>query len=220
VNGWRAKGAGSCAEPRARLQPLRNGRPDVEPCSGDVGCNGEGRRGRPSWMSSRFADLFFFSTGELLETPGDAKRGSQSLSFEALRAIHGIQSPVRVGIRPVAEWESLWTRSSSPNRCGTIPATWRARSTVESPLSAALRAGADRYPRLAAKLTARSPPGRIRAGIAGDRRTLLVSKGCAGCHRGALTFESHPTATASPTSPPPCGTTPSAPTTTQAAAQP
>ena len=150
---------------------------------------------RPALDEQQAADLFvFFYAARYFETPGDSKRGRQLFSARRCGQCHGIESPVRAGIRPVAEWESLWDPitlaqqmwNHSRNMVRALD-----RSEVPYPLLSA-----QELTDLLAWLrnsrqqghTAAFAPASPESG-----RTLLVSKGCAGCHRGALTLESHRT---------------------------
>ena len=63
----------------------------------------------PAMDEQQAADLFvYFYAAGYFETPGDARRGKQLFLARRCGQCHGIQSPVRAGIRPAAEWESLW----------------------------------------------------------------------------------------------------------------
>ncbi len=150
---------------------------------------------RPALDEQQAADLFvFFYAASYFETPGNSRSGRQLFLARRCGQCHGIDSPIRAGIRPVAEWESLrdpialaqqmWNHSHEMARALD-------RSKVAYPLLTAqemtdllvwLRS------RQAQKHAEEFSPASPEGG-----RTLLVSKGCFGCHRGALTLEGHRT---------------------------
>ena len=150
---------------------------------------------RPSLDEQQVADLFvFFYAASYFETPGDSKRGRQLFLSKRCGQCHGIQSPVRVGIRPVAEWESLWDTIVLAQQMWNHSrdmASALDRSKVPYPLLSAQEL-TDILAWLRNSRHEVHPAGFAPASPE-TGRTLLVSKGCAGCHRGALTFESHPT---------------------------
>ena len=150
---------------------------------------------RPALDEQQAADLFIlFYAASDFQAPGDSKRGRRLFLARRCGQCHGIQSPARAGIRPVAEWESLadpialaqpmWNHSGEMARA-------LERSKLPSPLFSAqeltdlLRWLRNTRPDL-------SPAGFAPASSQ-IGRTLLVSKGCAKCHRGALTLESQST---------------------------
>ena len=198
VNGvGRKEGTGSWAEPGSGLQPLLHGGPDVEPCSGDVGRDGATRYSQARrWTSSRPPTcLSFFYAASYFETPGDSKRGRQLFLARRCGQCHGIESSVRAGIRPVAEWESLWDPIALAQRM------WNHSHDMASALD---HSGVP-YPLLSAQdltdllawlrncASRRAAPHGFAPASPETGQTLLLSKGCAGCHRGALTLESHRT---------------------------
>ena len=149
----------------------------------------------PAMDEQQAADLFvYFYAAGYFETPGDAKRGKQLFLARRCGQCHGVGAPVREGIRPVAEWDSLWDPIALAQQM------WN----HSSEMAGALHQSEVPYPLLSAQemtdllawLRASRPPGHA-AGTTPvspeSGRTLLVSKGCAGCHRGALALESHRT---------------------------
>jgi cytochrome c len=141
------------------------------------------------------ADLFvFFYAAGYFEAPGDTRRGKQLFVARRCGQCHGVDSPVRAGIRPVAEWDSLWdpialaqqmwNHSSDMARAlDRLQVSYPLLSAQElTDLLAWLRAS--RPP----SHTAGTPPASPESG-----RALLVSKGCAACHQGALALEAHRT---------------------------
>jgi cytochrome c551/c552 len=150
---------------------------------------------RPALDEQQGADLFvFFYAVGYFETLGDSKRGQQLFHAKRCGQCHGIESPVRPGIRPVAAWESLWDPIALAQRMWNHSrdmASALHRSKLPYPLLSAQEL-ADlvvwlRNSRREDHATAFAPASPETG------RTLLVSKGCAGCHSGALTLESHPT---------------------------
>jgi len=141
------------------------------------------------------ADLFvFFYAASYFETPGDRRRGRHLFLARRCGQCHGIDSPVRAGIRPVAEWESLSDPIALAQRM------WNHSHDMAS----ALDQSKFPYPLLSAQDLAdllvwlRSSRHEERpAGFAPASpetgQTLLFAKGCAGCHRGALSLESQST---------------------------
>ncbi|MGD0578580.1 MAG: c-type cytochrome [Bryobacteraceae bacterium] len=150
---------------------------------------------RPALDEQQAADLFvFFYAAGYFETPGDGKRGRQIFLVKRCSQCHGIDSPVRAGIRPVAGWESpgdpialaqrMWNHSR--DMAGALD-----RSKVPYPLLSAQEL-TDLLAWLRNSRHEVQTPGFAPASPE-TGQTLLVSKGCAGCHRGALALESHPT---------------------------
>jgi len=151
---------------------------------------------RPVLDEQQAADLFvFFFAANYFEQPGDGKRGRQVFAAQRCGQCHGIRSSVRAGVKPVAEWESLWDPIALAQRM------W----THSSDMANAIGRSGVPYPKLSAQeLTdllawlrksrqERSTPSFAPEASPESGRALLESKGCAGCHRGALTLESHST---------------------------
>jgi len=148
---------------------------------------------RPALDEQQAADLFvFFYAARHFETPGNSKRGRQLFLARRCGQCHGIESPVRAGIRPVAEWESLWDPITLAQQM------WNHSSDMVR----ALDQSKVPYPLLSAQeltdLLAWLRNSRQQGHTAGfalaspeSGRTLLVFNGCAACHRGPLTLESH-----------------------------
>ena len=150
---------------------------------------------KPTLDEQQAADLFiFFYAANYFETPGDAGRGKQVYLTRRCEQCHGIESPLRAGVKPVAEWDSLWD-----------PITLAQQMWNHSQeMARALDQSEVPYPKLSAQeLTdlrtwVRSTRQQDHtAGFAPvspeSGRTLLVSKGCTGCHLGAKTLEAHRT---------------------------
>jgi mono/diheme cytochrome c family protein len=150
---------------------------------------------KPALDEQQAADLFvFFYAAGYFETPGNTRRGRQLFLARRCGQCHGIDSPVRAGIRPVAAWDSLWDPIALAQRM------W----SHSRDMARALDGSQAPYPLLSAQeltdllawLRVSRPPGHP-AGFAPaspeSGRALLVSKGCAGCHRGALALEAHRT---------------------------
>ena len=149
----------------------------------------------PAMGEQQAADLFvYFYAAGYFETPGDAKRGKQLFLARRCGQCHGTDSPVRAGIRPVAEWGSLWDPIALAQQMwnhSSEMARALDRSEVPYPLFTA-----QELTDLLAWLRATRPP-RGAAGTAPESpergQALLVSKGCDGCHRGALALGAHRT---------------------------
>ena len=149
---------------------------------------------RPALDERQSADLFvFFYAASYFETPGNARRGRQFFLRRCGRC-HGIESPVRAGIRPVAEWDSprdpialaqqMWSHSGDMVRALD-------RAEVAYPLLSA-----QELTDLLAWLRSARREGRTDTFAPASPESggaLLVSRGCTGCHRGALTLEAHRT---------------------------
>jgi cytochrome c2 len=150
---------------------------------------------RPVLDDQQAADLFaFFYAASYFETPGNARRGKQVFLLHRCGQCHGIESPVRAGIRPVAEWDSPWDPIALAQRM------WNHSGDMARSLDGAQVP----YPLFTAQeltdvlawLRSLRPNGQT-AGFAPASpeigRALIESKGCAACHRGALALEGHRT---------------------------
>lgn len=150
---------------------------------------------KPALDEQQAADLFvYFYASGYFETPGNARRGRQLFLTRRCGQCHGIDSPLRAAVRPVAEWDSLWDPIALAQRM------WN----HSRDMTRALDGSAVPYPLLSGQeltdllswLRNLRPQGHT-AGFAPASpeigRTLLVSKGCAECHRGARTLEAHRT---------------------------
>jgi mono/diheme cytochrome c family protein len=149
---------------------------------------------RPQLGEQQAADLFvYFFAARFFEQPGDARRGRRIFLEKRCGECHGIGSVRREGIL-ASSWKSL------ADPIALAQQMWNH--------SRDMRAALDRmeipYPRLSAQELAdlpaylRSALGQGRAGgfspaPASAGRNLFASKGCAGCHRGALALEARPT---------------------------
>ena len=168
----------------------------------------------PAMDEQQAADLFvFFYAAGYFETPGDARRGKQLFLARRCGQCHGIDSPVRAGIRPVAEWDSIWDPIALAQQMwnhSSEMARALHRSKVPYPLLSA-----QELTDLLAWLRASRPPSHTAgtsAGVAGERPGATGIQGLRRMPPGE-SWRSKLTApaTASPISPRPCGTTPSAP---------
>jgi mono/diheme cytochrome c family protein len=150
---------------------------------------------RPTLDEQQAADLFvFFYSASYFEAPGSIRRGRQLYRARRCGQCHGIESPVRAGIRPVAEWDSLWdpiTLAQQMWNHSRDMARALDRSQVPNPLLSA-----QELTDLRAWVRSTRQQGHT-AGFApvspDSGRTLLASKGCTGCHRGSLKLEAHRT---------------------------
>jgi len=141
------------------------------------------------------ADLFvYFFAANYFERPGDARRGRQVFASRRCGVCHGIDAPMRAGVRPVAEWDSPWDPIALAQRM------W----SHSGDMARALDGAKVPYPQLSAQeLTdllawlRKLPPGGQAPGFAPaspeSGQTLLAARGCNACHRGSLELESHTT---------------------------
>jgi cytochrome c2 len=145
----------------------------------------------PALDEQQAADLFaFLYTAGSFESPGDPRRGKELFHLRRCGQCHGIGSPARAGILPVAEWDSPWDPIALAQRM------W----DHSGDMARALNASKIPYPLFTAQeladvlawLRKLRPPGQA-AGFAPaspeSGRALVESKGCAACHRGALALE-------------------------------
>jgi cytochrome c2 len=150
---------------------------------------------KPELSDQESADLFvFFFAARYFEQPGDAKRGSRVFLAKQCAGCHGIGSALREGVEPVAAWKSL------ADPIALAQQFWNHSSEMRP----ALERKDVPYPRLSAQELAdlqvylRGTQEHANAvdfspGPAESGEQLFVSKGCAGCHRGARALESRPT---------------------------
>jgi mono/diheme cytochrome c family protein len=150
---------------------------------------------KPELSEQQAADLFvYFFAARYFEQPGDARRGARVFLAKRCAECHGIGSALREGIQPVAAWKSL------ADPIALAQQMWNHSREMKPEL--------DRmkipYPHLSANemtdllvyLRSMRETGRagdFSPGPAESGGELFVSKGCAGCHRGALTLEARPT---------------------------
>jgi cytochrome c551/c552 len=151
---------------------------------------------RPEPTGQEAADLFaFFFAARYFEAPGDARRGRLAFRSKRCSECHGIESPVREGIRPVADWQAL------ENPISLAQQMWNHSGEMRQ----ALEQSRIQYPRLTSQeitdvlvYLRGATQTRLRAAefspaSAETGQVLLASKGCAGCHRGSLSLESRHT---------------------------
>ena len=150
---------------------------------------------KPELSEQQAADLFvYFFAARYFEQPGDARRGARVFLAKRCAECHGIGSALREGIQPVAAWKSL------ADPIALAQQMWNHSREMKPEL--------DRmkipYPRLSAQeltdllvylRSTREPgyPADLSLGPPESGEELFVSKGCAGCHNGALTLEARPT---------------------------
>jgi mono/diheme cytochrome c family protein len=150
---------------------------------------------KPELSEQQAADLFvYFFAARYFEQPGDARRGERVFLTKRCVGCHGIASPLREGIQPVAAWQSL------ADPIALAQQMWNHSREMKPALDRMQVA----YPRLSAQeladllvyLRTTQPPrhaGDFSLGPAESGENLFVLKGCAGCHKGALTLQARPT---------------------------
>jgi len=150
---------------------------------------------RPELSDQQAADLFvYFFAARYFEEPGDARRGARVFLAKRCAECHGIGSPLRPGIQPVAAWKSL------ADPIALAQQMWN-HSREMKPELERMRIP---YPRLSAMemtdllvyLRSTQHPARVddfSPGPAESGERLFVSKGCAACHMGTLTLQARPT---------------------------
>ncbi len=150
---------------------------------------------RPELSEQDAADLFaYFFASRYFEQPGDPKRGRQAFVQKGCSGCHGIASPIREGIQPASAWGAL------ENPIALAQQMWNHSREMRP----ALERNKVPYPQLSAQdLTDllsylrpakdRGRAGEFSPGPADSGEKLLVSKGCAACHRGSLKLEARRT---------------------------
>ena len=150
---------------------------------------------KPELSEQQAADLFvYFFAARYFEQPGDTKRGARVFLVKRCAECHGIGSVLREGIQPVAAWKAL------ADPIALAQQAWNHSREMKPALD---RMGIP-YPRFSAKeltdllvyLRSTRETGRaddFSPGPVESGEKLFVLKGCAGCHRGALTLEARPT---------------------------
>lgn len=152
--------------------------------------------GRPVLSEQEAADLFaYFFAARYFEKAGDSGRGRQVFQSKRCGQCHGLKSPIREGIQPVAKWQSL------ANPISLAQEMWNHSAQMKS----AAEGRSIPFPRLNAQeltdllaylretLQAGSPQGEFLPASAELGASLYVSKGCAACHTGRSSLEARPT---------------------------
>lgn len=150
---------------------------------------------RPELNEQQAADLFvyFFAT-RLFEAPGNASRGRRVFLDKRCGECHGIGSPVREGIRPVVEWDSLWDPIALAQEMWNHSqdmARALDRSKIAYPLLS-VEEMSDLLVWLRSK-QANQHRDAFSPVAPESGQTLFVSKGCAGCHTGTRKLEARRT---------------------------
>jgi cytochrome c2 len=150
---------------------------------------------KPELDEQQSADLFaFFYAASYFENPGNTRRGRQLFLLRRCGECHGAVYAVHAGIKPVAEWDSPWDPIALAQRM------WN----HSGDMARALDKSAVPYPMFTAQeltdvlawlrsLRPRAEPAAFAPASPESGRTLIESKGCAGCHRGSLALENHRT---------------------------
>jgi mono/diheme cytochrome c family protein len=150
---------------------------------------------KPELSEQQAADLFvYFFAARYFEQPGDAKRGERVFLGKHCGECHGIRSALREGIQPVAAWKSLADPIALAQQMWNHSREMRpalGRMNIPYP-----QFSAQELTDLLVYLRSAQQPshaGDFSPGSAESGEKLFVSKGCAGCHRGALTLEARQT---------------------------
>jgi mono/diheme cytochrome c family protein len=155
------------------------------------------RRGvaKPELSEQQAADLFvYFFAARYFEQPGDAKRGKRVFVVKRCVECHGIGSMLREGIQPVAAWKALADPIALAQQMWNH--SWEMKPALDRMEIPYPRFSAQELTDVLMYLRSTQESGQAGdfspgSGESGEK--LFVSKGCAGCHRGALTLEARPT---------------------------
>jgi cytochrome c2 len=149
----------------------------------------------PAPGEQQSADLFvYLYAASYFEAPGNPRHGKQLFLMRRCGQCHGIDAAIRAGIKPVAEWDSPW------DPVGLAQRMWN----HSSDMARALDRAQVPYPLFTAQeltdvlawLREARPRGQAATFAPASQesgRKLIESKGCAACHRGALSLEGHHT---------------------------
>jgi mono/diheme cytochrome c family protein len=151
---------------------------------------------RPELSQQEAADLFaYFFAARYFESPGTARRGRQLFRSKRCAGCHGIESPVREGIRPVAAWQSMedpialacemWNHSFAMRR-------ELDRSHIPYPQLSSQEL-TDVLVYLRGRVGNRGRSAEFSPASAVDGQTVFAVKGCAVCHTGGRALEARPT---------------------------
>lgn len=139
------------------------------------------------------ADLLaFFYSARFFERPGDAGRGIQLFTSKHCAACHGVRTPALAEAKPVTQWDAM----NQP--MALVDQMWNHAADMRDQFAKRKWAWPQLTPQDLADILVyvRSPQGyspgaqgasgelRITSGTEGQQ--LFQSKGCAGCHKGAL----------------------------------
>ena len=150
---------------------------------------------RPELSEQQAADLFvYFFAARYFEQPGDAKRGERVFLGKRCAECHGIGSVLREGIQPVAAWNSLADPIALAQQMWNHSREMKpALDRMEIPYP---QFSAQELTDLLVYLRRTQEPGHtggFSPSSVESGEELFALKGCAGCHRGALTLEARPT---------------------------
>jgi len=148
---------------------------------------------RPSLSAESAADLFaYFVSARFFEKPGDAARGKQVFLSKHCADCHGLTSAKRPGAPPVSQWESL------ADPVVLAAQMWNHGAKMQSAMSEKkfgwTQLTAQELTDLLVYLQnlpeTRNVPQNFEFPPAEAGAQLFQSKGCSGCHTGAMSLES------------------------------
>ena len=151
---------------------------------------------RPELSRQEASDLFAcFFAARYFESPGNARRGGQLFRSKRCAGCHGIKSPIREGVQPVAAWQSM------EDPIALASEMWNHSVEMRRELDRSHTA----YPQLSSQeltdmlvylrgcVGNRGRSAEFSPASAVDGRTLFAAKGCAACHTGNRALEARPT---------------------------
>jgi mono/diheme cytochrome c family protein len=152
--------------------------------------------GKPVLSEQDAADLFaFFFAARYFERAGDSGQGRRVFQSKQCGQCHGLKSPVREGIQPVAAWQSLADPISLAQRMWNHSAQMKSAAEGRSIPFPRLNAQelTDLLAYLREQMQAAGLQGEFLPASAEIGGRLFVSKGCAACHKGQHGLEARPT---------------------------
>ena len=151
---------------------------------------------RPVLSEQEAADLFaYFFAARYFERAGDSGRGRRVFQLKQCGQCHGMKSPIREGIQPVAAWQSLADPISLAqqmwNHSPQMKSAAEGRSIPFPTLNG--QELTDLLAYLRETMQTGGGQGDFLPASAEIGGSLFVSKGCAACHTGQSSLEARPT---------------------------
>jgi mono/diheme cytochrome c family protein len=150
---------------------------------------------KPELSEQQAADLFvYFFAARYFEQLGDARRGERVFLAKRCVECHGIGSALREGIQPVSAWKSLADPIALAQQMWNH--SWEMKPVLDRMKIPYPRFSAQELTDLLVYLRSTQGPGHagdFSPGSVESGEELFVVKGCAGCHKKALTLEARPT---------------------------